>query len=91
MIAFTGVTKVYRSLITRRAVRAVEDFTVEIPAGEIFGIAGPNGAGKSTLIAMLLGFLRPTAGTLRIGGTRPRAYVETHGAGYLSELDAAWN
>ena len=94
MIAFTGVTKVYRSLITRRAVRAVEDFTVEIPAGEIFGIAGPNGAGKSTLIAMLLGFLRPTAGTLRIGGTQPRAYVETHGAGYLSELVAippTWN
>ena len=88
MIALQNVTKVYKSLIRRRAVRAVEDFTLAIAAGEIFGIAGPNGAGKSTLIAMLLGFLRPTAGTVTIDGQRPRAYVETRGVGYLSELVA---
>jgi ABC-2 type transport system ATP-binding protein len=64
----------------------VEDFTLEIPLGEVFGLAGPNGAGKSTLIALMLGYLRPSAGVLRIGGLAPRDYVEQHGIGYLSEL-----
>ena len=52
----------------------------------MFGLAGPNGAGKSTLIALLLGFLGPTAGTVRIHGLAPRRFVEHHGVGYLSEL-----
>src|SRR5215210_2602558 len=42
---------------------AVEELTLEVPAGEVFGFLGPNGAGKSTTIRMLLGLLRPTAGT----------------------------
>ena len=42
---------------------AVEDLTLEVPAGEVFGFLGPNGAGKSTTIRVLLGLLRPTAGT----------------------------
>src|SRR6202008_2453100 len=60
----------------------------------IFGIAGPNGAGKSTLINMMLGFLRPSAGTVTINGHKPRVYIETSGASYLSELIAippTWN
>jgi ABC-2 type transport system ATP-binding protein len=44
------------------ATHAVEDLTLEVPAGEVFGFLGPNGAGKSTTIRMLLGLLRPTAG-----------------------------
>ncbi|OGU02433.1 MAG: hypothetical protein A2085_07505 [Gemmatimonadetes bacterium GWC2_71_10] len=94
MIALEGVTKVYTSLIRRRAVRAVDDFTAAIPTGEIFGIAGPNGAGKSTLINVLLGFLRPTGGRVTLDGLSPRAYVESRGVGYLSELVAippTWN
>ena len=54
----------------------------------MFGLAGPNGAGKSTLISLLLGYLEPTDGAVRIGGLRPRQFVETHGMGYLSELMA---
>jgi ABC-type multidrug transport system ATPase subunit len=94
VIALEGVTKVYRTLFRRRAVRAVDDFTVAIPTGEIFGIAGPNGAGKSTLINLLLGFLHPTAGRVTLDGLQPRAYVESRGVGYLSELVAippTWN
>lgn len=54
----------------------------------MFGLAGPNGAGKSTLISLLLGYLEPTDGSIRIAGLRPRAYVERHGISYLSELIA---
>lgn len=50
------------------------------------GIAGPNGAGKSTLIAMLLGFLPPDTGTIRIDGHDPRRFVEREGIAYLPEL-----
>ena len=68
--------------------RAVEDFNLAIGESEVFGLAGPNGAGKSTLIALLLGYLEPTQGTVTIAGMRPRAFVEHHGIGYLSELIA---
>jgi len=70
------------------AVRAVDDFSLEVAAGEVVGIAGPNGAGKTTIIAMLLGFLAPTDGAITLGGLAPRAYVERCGVGYLPELMA---
>lgn len=68
--------------------RAVDDFTLSIGESEVFGLAGPNGAGKSTLISLLLGYIAPTNGSVRIGGLAPRAYVERHGIGYVSELIA---
>jgi ABC-2 type transport system ATP-binding protein len=85
VIAFDHVGKRYRSLFGRE-VRALDDFSVELRAGEVFGLAGPNGAGKSTLISLLLGFLGPSEGTIRIAGLDPRRYVEAHGISYLSEL-----
>ena len=84
LVQLEGVGKVYRGL--RRRVAAVVDVTLEMRAGEVFGLAGPNGAGKSTLIALLLGFLKPTSGHVRIQGVPPRDFVERHGMGYLSEL-----
>jgi ABC-type multidrug transport system ATPase subunit len=82
-----GVSKTYRSLWGRE-VRAVDDVSLEISAGEVLGIAGPNGAGKSTIISLLLGFLHPTAGTIEIGGMAPRAFVERFGVAYVPELMA---
>jgi ABC-type multidrug transport system ATPase subunit len=87
VIEFKRVGKTYRSLLGN-SVKAVEEFSLVVNAGEIFGIAGPNGAGKTTLIAMLLGYLRPTAGTVEIDGLPARHYVERSGMGYLSELIA---
>jgi ABC-type multidrug transport system ATPase subunit len=86
VIEFRGVGYTYRSLIRRRSVRAVDDFTLSIGPGEVLGLAGPNGAGKSTLIALMLGFLRPSDGDVRVDGRPPRAFVEHYGVGYLSEL-----
>lgn len=55
---------------------AVEDLTITVQQGEVFGLLGPNGAGKTTTMAMLLGLVRPSAG---------RAFV----LGYDMSRDAA--
>ena len=71
MIRLTGLTKRYGTFT------AVNDLTLEIPRGELFGLLGPNGAGKTTTLRMIAGILQPTAGTVEIGGVdmrrRPRA------------------
>lgn len=46
--------------------KAVSGLDMEIPKGEIYGFLGPNGAGKTTTIRMLLGLMKPTAGTIHI-------------------------
>jgi ABC-2 type transport system ATP-binding protein len=48
--------------------RALEDMTLSVSAGEVFGLLGPNGSGKSTALRILLGFLKPTSGSAAIGG-----------------------
>ncbi len=48
---------------------AVDGLDLVIPAGELFGLLGPNGAGKTTTIRMIAGILRPTSGSVLVGGT----------------------
>ena len=52
---------------------AVDDLSLQIARGSIFGLIGPNGAGKSTTIKMLMGMLSPTAGEARVLGMDPFA------------------
>jgi ABC-2 type transport system ATP-binding protein len=56
MIQIEHLSKVYNGI------PAVDDLTLKIPEGEIFGLLGPNGAGKSTTILMLIGLVQPTSG-----------------------------
>jgi ABC-2 type transport system ATP-binding protein len=49
-------------------IRALEELSIEVHEGEIFGFLGPNGAGKSTTIRLLLGFLHPSAGSGSVFG-----------------------
>ena len=65
VIATQGLTKRFPK------VTAVDDLSFQVDAGEIVGFLGPNGAGKTTTIRMLLGFLRPTAGTCTVLGGSP--------------------
>jgi ABC-2 type transport system ATP-binding protein len=62
MIALTQLTKRYG------AFTAVNAIDLEVPRGELFGFLGPNGAGKTTTLRMIAGILRPSAGSVRIGG-----------------------
>ena len=64
MIKLYNVFKTY----AKSTVKAVDDLTLDINAGEIFGFLGPNGAGKSTTIKMLTGVLTPDSGTIEIDG-----------------------
>lgn len=66
---------------------AVDDVSLEINAGEVFGFLGPNGAGKTTTIKMLTGLLRPTAGGGLVTGVRipeERRRIRQH-IGYMSQ------
>jgi iron(III) transport system ATP-binding protein len=49
--------------------RAVDEVTLEVRTGEIFGVLGPSGCGKTTLLRLIAGFERPQAGTVTVGGS----------------------
>ncbi|MEU3455049.1 ABC transporter ATP-binding protein [Micromonospora sp. NPDC006766] len=70
-----GLTKRYGGLT------AVRNLDLTVQAGEVYGFLGPNGAGKTTTLRMLLGLVRPTAGTVRLLGRPP-------GAGRLAGVGA---
>lgn len=50
------------------ATTAVSDVTIQIPEGEFFSLLGPSGCGKTTTLRMVAGFVRPSSGTISIGG-----------------------
>jgi len=53
---------------TRDAPPALNKLTLAVPHNVIYGILGPNGAGKTTLLSILCGLLKPTSGSVRVGG-----------------------
>ena len=53
-------------------IRGIEDLSLEVNEGEVFGFLGPNGAGKSTTISTILDFIRPTRGTATVLGLDSR-------------------
>jgi ABC-2 type transport system ATP-binding protein len=92
VIEAVGLTKRYGRQ------RGVEDVTFGVAQGEAFGFLGPNGAGKTTTIRLMLGFLRATAGDVRLLGrdafrdaASVHAQVSYLGSdpGFLGELTAA--
>ena len=62
MIKLENLTKLYGSFV------AVDDISLEVRGGELFGLLGPNGAGKTTTLRMIAGILRPSGGRVLITG-----------------------
>ena len=62
MIDVRGVSKAYGS------VKALQDVSFQVAAGEIIGLLGPNGAGKTTMMKILTGYLQPDAGQVQVDG-----------------------
>src|SRR5881392_2449348 len=62
------LTKIYKDFWGRDKVRALDDLTLTIKRGEVFGLLGPNGSGKSTTIKLLLGLIFPSRGCARVLG-----------------------
>ena len=85
-----ALSKTYRVGFFARRVRAVEDLSFEVRAGEIFGLLGPNGAGKTTTLKMLLGFVKPTSGHAFIAGRRAGTVASRRQLGYLPENPALY-
>ena len=82
--------------VTRRFERfvAVDDVSLDIRRGEVFGLIGHNGAGKSTLFKMMLGLLRPSEGEITIAGQSvagAAARQVRREIGYLPENVALWD
>lgn len=84
VIAVHEVSKRYRQ------VGAVDNVTLDVQPGEVYALLGLNGAGKTTLIRMLLGMVRPTAGTLEVTGRRVPDRAVWSQVGYLVESPAAY-
>lgn len=64
MLSIKGLSKSY----SKNVVKAVDDLNLEVKPGEIYGFLGPNGAGKTTTIKMIVGLLKPDAGTIIVNG-----------------------
>ena len=80
LIALDGIKKSFDRVV------AVDDFSMEVEAGELVALVGPNGAGKTTLLRMIIGMLRPDEGRILFGlNGSPSESLDPHRIGYLPE------
>ncbi len=88
-IALRGLTKRFGHLT------AVDEVSLEVPRGQVFGLLGPNGAGKTTTIKMMTGLVTPTSGTVLLGGydiaTRRSRAVQQVGAVLEGSRNVYWS
>ena len=80
-ISAHGVSKLYPG-----GHEALKGVSMQVRKGEIFGFLGPNGAGKTTLIKILLGFMKPTGGTVALCGRDPASPQARRCLGFLPEV-----
>src|SRR5690348_6891439 len=78
MLELAGLTRRYGDVV------ALDDLSITIPSGEVFGLLGPNGAGKTTAMRSILGISTPDAGQVLLDG-KPVGLNERRRFGYLPE------
>jgi ABC-type polysaccharide/polyol phosphate transport system ATPase subunit len=105
MVKVSALSKSYRFYVTRHQalkelllwwgrgrweeIKALEDVSFSIPAGQVLGVIGRNGSGKSTLLKLLAGILSPDSGEIEVGG-RICSLIEL-GAGFVPEYTGREN
>jgi ABC-2 type transport system ATP-binding protein len=84
-IEFHSVSKVYKRAFSEERIAALSDVSFEVAAGEVCAFLGPNGAGKTTSISILMGFLFPNSGDVRVLGHAPGDIRAKQQIGFLPE------
>src|SRR5215471_10608872 len=85
-IVIEGLTKDYATGFWRKRMRrSLDQLSLRVEDGEVFGFLGPNGAGKTTTLKLLMGLIFPTAGTARIRGRSIDDVAMHADIGYLPE------
>jgi ABC-2 type transport system ATP-binding protein len=85
VIETEGLTKVYKDFWGRPKHTGLDDLTLSIDKGEVFGLIGPNGSGKTTTFKLLLGLIFPTSGRASILGKPPTDVGAKARLGFLPE------
>lgn len=85
VITYTGVSKKFKSWPRGKSIQALDDFSLSIEQGEVFGFLGPNGAGKSTAIKILINLIYPDKGSATLLGEDVKNRRIRRSIGYLPE------
>ncbi|MBK8479100.1 MAG: ABC transporter ATP-binding protein [Opitutaceae bacterium] len=85
-IEIRRLTKDYPLGFGRWRLRAVDDLSLTVAPGQIYGVLGPNGSGKSTTLKVLLGLITPSAGECYLNGIRSDDPAARRAVGFLPEV-----
>lgn len=80
-----NLTKVFPLSLKKEYLVAVEDLSLTVNAGEVYGLIGPNGSGKSTTMKVVLGLMSATTGSTKVFGIESRDVRSRHQIGFLPE------
>jgi len=84
-ISIQNVTKIYPIPFKREKVTAVQDLSLAVEPGQVYGLLGPNGSGKSTTMKIVLGLVSPTSGKTEIFGRDSTTVESREDVGFLPE------
>jgi ABC-2 type transport system ATP-binding protein len=84
-IRLAGVRKAFRRHLSLGSIPVLHGISLEVAPGSVHGLLGPNGAGKTTTLRILLGLIRPDAGTVEIHGRPASDPASRSGLGFLPE------
>ena len=87
-LTFDRISKTYTGGLFRRSLRAVQEVSLRVGKGQVFGLLGPNRAGKTTLVKMLLSLTAPTSGTVTRLGKPLSTRATLARVGYMHENHA---